>query len=118
MFVKCTFFVISHPQHQAGWLSDVRALGLSGSWHLLHNSKAQALKTPRVQCSSTLLCRTKDLSSPASVRAEGLNVKFSLMGLGDHLPFINISMDPGMEIPAEVPHLRLATISQSLRMLH
>lgn len=74
MFVKCTFLIISHPQHHAGWLSGVRALELSGSWHLLQNSKAQALKTLRVQCSSTLLCRTKDLSSPAS---EGLKVLMS-----------------------------------------
>lgn len=35
------------------------------------------------------------------------------MGLRDHLPFINVSMDPGMKDPAEVPHLSLATVSQS-----
>lgn len=80
MFAKCTFLVISHPQHQPDWLSDVRTVGLNRSWHLLHNSKAQVLKTPRVPCNSTLLCRTKDLSSPASIRAECLNVKLSING--------------------------------------
>lgn len=36
------------PQRQAGWLPDVSALGLSVSQHLLHNSKARALKILKI----------------------------------------------------------------------
>lgn len=36
------------PQRQAGWLPHVSALGLSVSQHLLHNSKARALKILKI----------------------------------------------------------------------
>lgn len=43
----------ANPQRRAGWLPDVKALGLSVSGHLLHISKAQGLKPLDLQRAAT-----------------------------------------------------------------